>query len=348
MKKQLIAGILLVLVLSTVIAWRVRAQNAYKSAPSGGSATLEGTEAVVAAKVGGRLTEVLVQEGDTVKEGQIVARLDCDDQQTTLTLAEARAKQAEAQIALASAGVVSAKGAANAAAAQVAVASARSLSLDEQKKKAEKDKVLATTLAKSGVATGVELDHAEAAAKVVTAESQAASASVGAAAATANAQKATIGTAGAQVELAKTGLDVANADVKRAKIAVDECVLRAPRAGTIVARLHEPGAVLAPGARVLTMIDLRTVKAIFFLPNAELARAKIGAKAEVRVDSYPGRVFVGIVRRVASEAEFTPRNVQTREDRDRLVYAVEIALDNPNSELRAGMPAEVVLPGTNP
>ncbi len=96
------------------------------------------------------------------------------------------------------------------------------------------------------------------------------------------------------------------------------------------------------------MIDLATVKATFFLPNAELARARIGAPAEVRVDTYPGRVFAGTVRHVASEAEFTPRNVQTREDRDRLVYAVEVVLENAAGELRAGMPAEVILPGTNP
>jgi HlyD family secretion protein len=348
MKKQLIAGVVLVLVLATVIAFRVRAQNAYKSAPSGGSATLEGTEAVVAAKVGGRLVEVLVQEGDSVRAGQIVARLDCDDQQAALVVAEARVKQAEAQIALAETGVVGAKDAATAARAQVAVASARTSSLEVQRKKAERDRERTSSLADAGAATPVDLDRMETTEKGLEAESQAASANVGATSLAAKAQASNVGTAGAQVEVAKTGLDTAKAEVRRAKLAVDECVLKAPRNGTIVDRLHEPGAVLAPGARVLTMIDLSTIKATFFLPNAELSRAKIGAKAEVRVDAYPNRVFTGAVHHVASEAEFTPRNVQTREDRDRLVYAVEIALDNPSGELRSGMPAEIVLPGTNP
>jgi HlyD family secretion protein len=90
------------------------------------------------------------------------------------------------------------------------------------------------------------------------------------------------------------------------------------------------------------------MKATFYLPNAELGRAQPGADAELRVDAYLGEVFRGTVRHVASEAEFTPRNVQTREDRDRLVYAVEIQLDNPGGRLRAGMPAEVLLPGTGP
>ena len=348
MKKQLIAGLLLVLVLGTVIAYRVHAQNAYKHAPSGGSATLEGTAAIVAAKVGGRLVEVLVQEGDAVKAGQTVARLDCDDQQATLVVADARVKQAEAQVAVAEKGVVNAKAAAQAVAAQVAVASARQTSVDVQHQHAARDLDRATALSKTGVTTPVDLDRAETAQNGLEAEAKAASASVAAASLSARAQASSVGTADAQVTLANAGLEAATAEQGRARLAVAECALKAPHDGTIIERLHEPGAVLAPGARVLTLVDLTTIKATFFLPNAELARAKTGAKAEVRVDTYPGRVFTGTVDHVASEAEFTPRNVQTREDRDRLVYAVEITLDNPSGELRAGMPAEIVLPGTNP
>ncbi len=108
----------------------------------------------------------------------------------------------------------------------------------------------------------------------------------------------------------------------------------------------EPGSVAGPGSRVLTLVNTSTARVIFFLPNAELGRAKLGATAQVHVDAFPDRTFEGTVRRIAAEAEFTPRNVQTREDRDRLVYAVEVHVDNPDGTLRAGMPAEVVLPGT--
>lgn len=347
MKKQLLAGVVLVLILSALIAYRARAQNSYKHAPSGGSCTLEGTEAVVATKVPGRLVEVLVQEGDPVTAGQVVARLDCEDQTATLATADARVKQAEAQIALAEKGIASAKDAARAASAQVAVASARSGSLEIQRKKAERDRERVSSLAKSGAVSAVELDGVETLEKGLEAELKTVSANVGAASLSARAQASGIGTAGAQLDVARAGLEAAAADARRAKLAVDECVLKAPRAGFIVNRLHEPGAVLTPGARVITMIDLSTIKATFFLPNAELSRAKIGAPAEVRVDTYPGRTFNGVVRHVASEAEFTPRNVQTREDRDRLVYAVEVHLENTDLELRAGMPAEVTLPGTS-
>jgi len=348
MKKQLIAGLLLVILLGTVIAYRVHAQNAYKHAPSGGSATLEGTQTVVAAKIGGRLVELLVQEGDAVKAGQIVARLDCDDQKATLVVAQARVLQAEAQVALAEKGVVNAQEAAQAGGAQIAVASARQSSLDIQQKHAARDRDRATALSAVGVVTPVDLDRAETAENGLQAEAKAASASVAAASLAARAQASNVGTAGAQGDLAKTGLVATTAELERAQLNVAECALKAPRDGTVVDRLHEPGAVLAPGARVLTLLDLKTIKATFFLPNAELARAKVGAKAEVKVDTYPNRTFAGVVDHVASEAEFTPRNVQTREDRDRLVYAVEITLDNPTGELRAGMPAEIVLPGTNP
>ncbi|MFO0587829.1 MAG: HlyD family efflux transporter periplasmic adaptor subunit [Polyangiaceae bacterium] len=346
MKKQLIAGVMLVLVLSAVLAYRAHAQSSYKHAPSGGSATLEGTEAVIATKVAGRLVEVLVQEGDAVKPGQIVARFDCEDQQAALALAEARAKQAEAQITLAEKGVAGAQDAARAAQAQVAVASARSGSLEIQRQKAERDRGRIDALAKTGSVSTYEQDSITTAEKGLEAELKTVAANVGAASLAARAQASGVNTAGAQVEVARAGLEAAKADVRRAQLAVDECVLKAPRAGLIVDRLHEPGAVLTPGSRVLTMIDISTVKATFFLPNAELGRAQIGATAEVRVDTYPGKVFTGTVRHVASEAEFTPRNVQTREDRDRLVYAVEVDLENASGELRAGMPAEVTLPGT--
>jgi HlyD family secretion protein len=348
MKKQLVAGLVLVLVLAAVISYRVRAQNAYKHAPSGGSATVEGTDVDVATKIGGRLVEVLVDEGDVVTAGQVVAKLDCRDQEAALAVAEARVSQAEAQVSLAETGVVNAKDAAQVAAAQIAVANGHKSSVEVQRKHAERDHARATSLSEVGAGTAVELDRAETAERGLEAEAQAAAANVGAASLAARAQAAGVTSASAQVELAKTGLAAARAELDRAKISVAECTLVAPHAGTVTLRLFEPGAVVSPGARVLTLVDLGSLKARFFLPDAELSRAKVGAKAELRVDAWPGRVFLGKVRTVASVAEFTPRNVQTREDRDRLVYAVEISLDDADGALRPGMPGDVSLPGTAP
>jgi HlyD family secretion protein len=175
--------------------------------------------------------------------------------------------------------------------------------------------------------------------KVVAAQIEAADLGSRASASNVRVMDANVGAARAEVE-------VVSADVERAKLAVAECTIVAPSEGVVTSRLVEPGEVVAVGSRVLVTIDVDPARATFFLPNAELARARVGAVATVRVDAYPERTFEGVVRRVAQEAEFTPRNVQTREDRDRLVYAVEVEIANGDGALRAGMPAEVRLDGT--
>jgi HlyD family secretion protein len=88
------------------------------------------------------------------------------------------------------------------------------------------------------------------------------------------------------------------------------------------------------------------VKATFYLPNAEVGAVRPGARAVVVADAFPGERFEGTVRTVALEAEFTPRNIQTRTDRDRLVYPVEVTVRNRDGKLRAGMPVQVTLEGT--
>ena len=96
----------------------------------------------------------------------------------------------------------------------------------------------------------------------------------------------------------------------------------------------------------MRLLDLSEVRATFYLPNAELAAVKLGAPALAVADAFPGEEFSGQVSTVAFKAEFTPRNIQTRSDRDRLVYPVEIVLANRAGRLRAGMPVQVTLPGT--
>jgi HlyD family secretion protein len=141
-------------------------------------------------------------------------------------------------------------------------------------------------------------------------------------------------------------IQAAEAAVARAKVGIRECTLRAPRAGYVLTRNYEVGEAVLPGSRILTLVDIRKVKATFYLPNAELAAARPGRAVTVKADAYSGKTFKGEIQRVGVEAEFTPRNVQTREDRDRLVYAVEVAIPNPKGLLRPGMPVEITIPGT--
>ena len=105
----------------------------------------------------------------------------------------------------------------------------------------------------------------------------------------------------------------------------------------------EAGELVGPGTPLATLVDLSTVVAAFYLPNAELAAAVPGEAASVVADAWPGRTFLGQVRTVATQPEFTPRNIQTRTDRDRLVFRVEVDVPNGDGALRPGMPVEVLL-----
>ena len=101
--------------------------------------------------------------------------------------------------------------------------------------------------------------------------------------------------------------------------------------------------MVQPAARLFTVTDLRRVTLTIYVPTAEIGLVKLGRAAEVTVDAYPGRVFPGRVVHIADQAEFTPKNVQTQEERARTVFAVKIELDNDAGLLRPGMPADAVL-----
>jgi HlyD family secretion protein len=339
-------GVVLVVGLSGLLAWRVRAQAALRHAPSGGSATIEGVDTVVASKTSGRLVEVAVDQGDKVKAGQVVARLDCADQEAARRAAEARVKAAEVQVAVAEASVAAASRGVAVASAQAEAARAQREAVAAQRANDQADTERTSRLFDAGVVNAVDLDHQRARLDVTRHQSEAAGANVELAARSIAASSASVRTAEAQVAAARAAAETAKSDLARSEVSVKDCTLVAPRDGVVTDRLLEPGAVVGPGTVVVRAVDLSTVKVVFFLPNAELGRVALDAPAEIRADAYPDRVFQGVVRRVAAEAEFTPRNVQTREDRDRLVYAVEVRAPNPDGALRAGMPAEVTIPGT--
>lgn len=336
----------LILGLGAAVAWRVHAQDAYRHAPSGGSTTVEGVETTAASKTGGRLVEVRVREGDAVAAGEVVARLDCAEAEAAALTAAARVENARAQLALAESASKGARDAAIAARAQIGVVESRERAARVQQEAAERERERIARLAEQNAVPGRTVDEAGTAAQAATEQVDAARASARAARLQSGAAWTQAQAERARIEVARTAVTIAETDAARVALAVAECLVIAPTGGTVTARLHEPGAVIAPGMPVVTLIDTRTVTATFFLPDAELGRVSPGMPAELRVDAYPDRVFDGTVRRIAEEAEFTPRNVQTREDRDRLVYAVDVEVPNPEGVLRAGMPGEITIPGT--
>jgi HlyD family secretion protein len=125
-----------------------------------------------------------------------------------------------------------------------------------------------------------------------------------------------------------------------AEVQLSETMAHSPQAGVVLRKHVEPGEMIAAGTPIVTVADLDRVWLKIYVPEPRLGHVKLGQAAEVTTDSYPGKVYRGTVTFIASEAEFTPKNVQTQEERVKLVFGVKVSLANAGQELRPGMPAD--------
>jgi HlyD family secretion protein len=341
-----VATVLVVLVaaLGGLIAFRLWTQARALAAPSGGSGEIEGTVVELSSRVGARLLEVRVKEGQAVKAGDLLVRLDCADPDAARLEAEARLASARAQAQAAGAQVSASERSQIAARASEEAARAQAQALAAQADAAERQARRLAQLTSDVPASNIDQTQASAAGlghQVRAAEAQAQASNQQAAA-------AAVGTraAAAQYEAALAQVRAAEASVERARLLSAECELRAPRDAEVQTLPHEAGELVQAGSVLVRLVDLSDLKATFYLPNAEIGRVKPGAPADVVADAFPGETFHGTVRTVSLEAEFTPRNIQTRTDRDRLVYPIEVSVQNPGGKLRDGMPVQVTLAGT--
>lgn len=124
---------------------------------------------------------------------------------------------------------------------------------------------------------------------------------------------------------------------------LDYTVLLTPQAGVVLRKHVEPGETIAAGTPVVTIADLRDIWLKIYIPEPRLGRIKLGQAADVTTDSFPGKTYRGTVTFISSEAEFTPKNIQTQEERVKLVFAVKISVANPDQELKPGMPADATV-----
>jgi HlyD family secretion protein len=325
---------------------KIREQQAALRGPAGGSAVIEGTEVRVSSRIAARVVKVAVAEGQRVETGQLLVELDCADPKALLAEAEARLAAARAQAEAAQAVVLQARHGTGAAKKAASAAAAQADAIRAQREATERQAARLEAMGKD--VPIAQLDQTRATAEGLARQAEAASESGQASAQQALAAESQISVAAANAQAAARTVGVAEAAVARAKIMVAECTLNAPRSGVVEVIAIEPGELAAPGAVLLRLSDISRVEAAFYLPNAELAAAQAGGAAMVEADAYPGEKFEGRIARVATEAEFTPRNIQTRSDRDRLVYRVEVTIENPAGKLRPGMPVQVTLPGTEP
>lgn len=178
----------------------------------------------------------------------------------------------------------------------------------------------------------------------------------------AHAATSRIGIAEAQIQLAQAGYDLIENGALPEEIAIAEAQLHAAEAqvalidaqiaqmtliapvdGIIATQGIYAGEMAQPGVPLLTISDLSSLELVVYIPETRIGQVRLGAPVEVSVDAYPRRTFDGVVTLIGREAEFTPRNVQTEEDRVSLVFAVHVQIDNPDGDLKPGMPADAVI-----
>ncbi len=341
MRRVLIVLAAVVVVLTALIGVRLWTQARALAAPSGGSGEIEGTVVDLSSRVGARIVEQPVREGEVVKKGALLVRLDCADPQAQLADADARLAAAQAQSAAAEAQTRASERNRLAAAASKEAAAAQAEALEAQRDAAVRQARRLASIPEDVAASSV--DQTEASASGLTRQAAAARAQAAASAEQVRAAESGIRAAVAQSQAALAQVKAGAAQVARARLLVDECEIRAPRDAEVSKLPHEPGELVQPSTTLVRLVDLSEVKAWFYLPNAEIGAVRPGGRAKVVADAWPSESFEGTVRTVSLQAEFTPRNIQTRTDRDRLVYPIEVVVANRDGKLRDGMPVQVTL-----
>jgi HlyD family secretion protein len=142
------------------------------------------------------------------------------------------------------------------------------------------------------------------------------------------------------IAIARANLREANANLGLSRVTLDYTTLRAPSAGVITVRQAEAGEVVVPGTPVVTLADLDHIWLRAYIAETDLGRIRWGQPANITTDTYPGKQYRGRVSFISSNAEFTPKSVQTYKERVTLVYRIKIDVENPNHELKPGMPAD--------
>ena len=312
---------------------------------------IEGDTLVVAAKVPGRIKAVYAEEGDTVALGSTMAEL--DDSQI-----KAKTEQAKAALAAAEAGSDASAQALDLlkrettiqmekSAAAVANARAVLTKAKAQERQAAKDAERFKVLAAEGsigrqkaeqAALAWEAarnDRLSAASAVLVAEKQQEDAHLGSR--RIKAKTAETLSVAARAEQAK-------AAVHEAESVFNDLTVKAPGKGVVTSKITNPGEVAAAGAPLFTLVDLDALYLKVFVPEKEIGRLKLGQKARIFLDSMPDKPFDGTVKTISSKAEFTPKEVQTPDERVKLVYAVKIYLDtNQDHAVSPGIPADAVI-----
>ncbi len=303
------------------------------------SGHVEATETRLAPEQGGRVLTLTIKEGDRVEPGQVILTLDRKDLELALQRARADQAQAEAQLRLVQAGsrvedIRQAESQLAAAQADVSAAGAELRSAEQDLQRFEM--LLANNSGSQKQRDDAATRKALAADRVTAAESRARSQGDGLARLRAGARRE-------EVDVARTRVASSAAQIAVLDKQIADTTLASPVSGIVTQKLVEPGEVIAPRTPIAVVVDLDAAWADVFVPEPTVPALRLGQSATIFTDAG-GSGIAGVVTYISSKAEFTPRNVQTAEERSKLVYRIRISVDNKNGVLKQGMPVEAEIP----
>ena len=286
------------------------------------SGNIEAHESLVGFKVPGRIVELPVEEGQQVAQGALLARLDDADLKQRIRIDEAAVGVRESDLALTLAGT-----------RHQEVKAAQQTMLDAEADRSQKklDNERAQKLFAKDEVSAQERDLAATALKRAEAIFKAAQQRY---------NEAVEGSRKEDINIARANLNEAGASLGLSQVNLSYSILRAPSAGVVTVRQAELGEVVAPGSPVVTIADLDHIWLRAYIAETDLGSIYWGQDAVITTDTYPGKQYHGRISFIASTAEFTPKSVQTFKERVTLVYRIKIDIDNPNHELKPGMPAD--------
>jgi HlyD family secretion protein len=286
------------------------------------SGNIEITDAHVGFRIAGRVEERWVSEGHRVMAGQRIARLDAEELEREAALRQAEVAGARAALAELLAGNRPEE-------VRQAEAALRRVTADLERIQADRERK--EFLFENDVISAMELDAVRSAHEAAEARMRES---------TEQLEVIRSGPRRETVEQARARLDHAEQALALARTRLGYTVLTSPIEGFVLSNNAEPGEYVGPGAPVVTVGNLENIWLRTYIDGARLGLLRLGQTARVTTDSLPGKVYEGRVSFIASEAEFTPKNVQTAKERVKLVYRIKIDIHNPDFELKPGMPAD--------
>jgi HlyD family secretion protein len=298
------------------------------------SGHVEATDVQVSPEVGGRVVELRVAEGDRVARGDPIARLDTSDTVLQLQRAHADRDSAAAQLRLLEAGARTED--VRRAEAQAAAARSDVASIDADLKAAELDLQRYESLLRANAGSQKQRDDAKARVDAARARQQAAADRVRAADEAVAVLRA--GARRQEIDAARARVAAVEAQIAMLEKNLRDADVAAPVGGTVTQKLHDVGELLAPRTPIVVITDLDHAWANLFVPEPMVPRLKIGDAARVLTDA--GQSVAGTITFISPKAEFTPRNVQTAEERSKLVYRIKVTVDNRSGVLKPGMPVD--------